>query len=206
MTAQRPYIVGLTGGIGSGKSTVSALFAELGIEVIDADVVSRNLVAAGQPLLAQLLMLVGPTYQQHDGSLNRGKLRELLFSDANAKQAVEALMHPAIRSAILNQIEHSSAPWLLLVVPLLLENNAYSFVDRILVVDSDESLQISRTLQRDQRDAAEVQRIMRSQLPRSERLAKADDIIINNTDLAALRPQVQQCITLYDQLARRYHS
>jgi dephospho-CoA kinase len=206
MTAQRPYIVGLTGGIGSGKSTVAALFFGMGATVIDADVVSRNIVATGQPLLTQLLSLVGSAYQQQDGSLNRGKLRELLFTDANAKQAVEALLHPAIRAEILTQIEASSAPWLLLVVPLLLENNAYSFVDRILVVDSDEALQISRTLQRDHRDAAEVQRIIRSQLPRSERLAKADDIITNNTDLAALRPQVQQCFALYDQLARRYHS
>jgi dephospho-CoA kinase len=197
----RPLIVGLTGGIGSGKTTVSQLFAQLGVEVIDADVISRALVAPGQAVLQQLIAVIGADYLQPDGALNRSKLRDLIFTDADAKQRVEALLHPAIRAAILAQIARSPSRWVLLSAPLLLENHAYDFVDRVLVVDVPEDVQISRTLARDHSNADAVKRIMASQLTRQARLANADEVIHNDQDPATLVPQVEQLFQRYQQLA-----
>jgi dephospho-CoA kinase len=201
MSHSKALIVGLTGGIGSGKTTVSQLFAKLGAEVIDADVISRTLVAPGQAVLQQLIAVVGTDYLQPDGSLNRSKLRELIFTDAAAKQRVEALLHPAIRAAILQQIARSPSSWVLLSAPLLLENNAYDFVDRVLVVDVPEYLQIRRTMARDNSNADAVKRILAAQLARPARLAKADDVIHNDQDMATLLPQVEQLFRRYQQLA-----
>jgi dephospho-CoA kinase len=203
----RPYIVGLTGGIGSGKSSACALFAELGVEIVDADHVSRSVVAPGSPALQQLREQFGDAVVTRDGSLDRAWLRSRIFSDAAVRQQVEALLHPLIRSAMLEQIQRSRSAWLILAAPLLLENRAYDFVDRVLVIDADEAIQVARTSKRDHASEDEVRRIMQVQLPRSERLARADDVISNNGDTASLRRQVQEYSTLYQKLAdERQHA
>ena len=207
MSLLRPYIVGLTGGIGSGKSTACALFAELGVEIVDADHVSRSVVAPGSPALQQLREQFGDAVVTRDGSLDRAWLRSRIFSDAAVRQQVEALLHPLIRSAMLEQIQRSRSAWLILAAPLLLENRAYDFVDRVLVIDADEAIQVARTSKRDHASEDEVRRIMQVQLPRSERLARADDVISNNGDTASLRRQVQEYSTLYQKLAdERQHA
>lgn len=207
MSLLRPYIVGLTGGIGSGKSSACALFAELGVEIVDADHVSRSVVAPGSPALQQLREQFGDAVVTRDGSLDRAWLRSRIFSDAAVRQQVEALLHPLIRSAMLEQIQRSRSAWLILAAPLLLENRAYDFVDRVLVIDADEAIQVARTSKRDHASEDEVRRIMQVQLPRSERLARADDVISNNGDTASLRRQVQEYSTLYQKLAdERQHA
>ncbi|HTR00239.1 MAG TPA: dephospho-CoA kinase [Candidatus Acidoferrum sp.] len=204
MNAQRtrPFVVGLTGGIGSGKTTVCSLFADRGVEIIDADVVSRKLVAPGSPALQQLTELFGPDALGTDGTLNRAYLRQLVFVDAMAKKQLEQLLHPLIRSNIVQQIARSNSPWLILAAPLLLENRSYDFVDRVLVVDADEAQQLARTTQRDRCGEDDVRRIMQTQLPRAERLAQAHDVIHNDGNLAGLEAQVDRLYSRYEALAR----
>lgn len=205
MSRLPPFIVGLTGGIGSGKTTVCTQFAELGVEVIDADQISRQVVQPGSPALQQLRDWFGADVLLPDGSLNRSWLRSLIFKDATARQRVESLLHPLIRHCILEHIHRSQSRWLILAAPLLLESNAYDFVDRILVVDVDEAMQISRTCSRDQCKEEQVRRIMALQLSRSERLQRADDVIHNDDDFGALRQQVRACFELYQRLADERH-
>ncbi|HWK52856.1 MAG TPA: dephospho-CoA kinase [Hyphomicrobiales bacterium] len=197
----RPFVVGLTGGIGSGKSTVADAFAAHGIEVIDADAISRAQVAPGSPALAAIASHFGHEYLLPDGNLNRRLLRERLFAAPAERLWLEALLHPPIREQIHATIAASTAPWLLLMVPLLLESGAYAWVDRVLVVDLPEALQLTRASQRDGSDAATIQAIMASQLPRTTRLAKADDVIDNSGLPEALAPQVEQLMALYEKLA-----
>jgi dephospho-CoA kinase len=207
MSLIRPFVVGLTGGIGSGKTTVSSLFAEMGVEVIDADVISRSLVRPGSPALQQLVAWYGPGLLTQEQALERAALRRLIFTDSNARQRVEALLHPLVRSAIDDQIARSTSQWLLLSAPLLLENQAYAFVDRVLVVDIDESQQVARTQQRDHSTEAEVRQIMQSQLTSAERLTHATEVIDNRGDLASLKQQVLACYQLYGKLANeRQHT
>lgn len=198
---QRPLIIGLTGGIGSGKTVVSNLFAGLGVDVIDADIVSRAVVAPGEPALKQLSALVKVPILREDGSLDRGKLRELLFRDDVLKHAVEQLLHPLIRQRIRELIAASRQRLLILVAPLLLENNAYDFVDRVLVVDAPEALQISRTSARDSAAPQDIERIMRDQLSREARLQRATDVIVNDGDLAQLEQRVVELHGFYQALA-----
>ncbi len=195
-------IVGLTGGIGSGKTTVSGMFAALGVEIIDADQISRALVAPGSIALQQLIALLGQELMTADGSLQRQRLRQLIFTDPLARHQAEAILHPLIRSAIVQQINDSTSSWLILSAPLLLESKAYDFIDRILVVDADEELQVQRTLERDHSSEDEVHRIMQIQLPRNERLSRATDIIRNNGNLADLQQQVDEYFRQYEELAR----
>ena len=205
MSRLPPFIVGLTGGIGSGKTTVCAQFAELGVEVIDADHISRQVVEPGSPALQQLRDWFGADSLLPDGSLNRSWLRTLIFKDAAARERVESLLHPLIRSSILGHIHRTQSRWLILAAPLLLESSAYDFVDRILVVDVDEAVQIARTRSRDQCSEEQVRRIMALQLSRNERLRRADDVIHNDGDIGALRQQVRACFDLYQRLADERH-
>lgn len=184
------WVLGLTGGIASGKSTVAALFAELGAEVIDLDQLAREVVAPGTPLLAKVLQRFGPGLRLPDGSLDRRALRALVFADPARRRELEALLHPAIATRTAERIAASAAPYQIVVNPLLAESGARGRYQRVLVIDAPESLQRARLAARDGSSAAEIARILAAQSPRAARLALADDTIRNDGDLAALRRQV----------------
>lgn len=185
------YIIGLTGGIGSGKTTVTNIFAELGIDVIDADIVARLVVEPGSKALEEIKKHFGADFITLQGQLDRTKLRSRIFSTTTDKNWLNNLMHPIIRQTILQQIAQAKSCYCILVAPLLLENNLNKLVNRVLVVDVDESTQIARTVARDPSSAEEVQRIIASQMPREQRLRLADDIIFNqDVDLETLRQKV----------------
>lgn len=185
--------IGLTGGIGSGKSTVARLFADLGAGIVDADIVAHELTrthGAAVPLIAARF---GDDYLNAEGALNREKMRTLIFSDPIAKQALEGLIHPLIFTEVRRQlVACGSQPYTLLVVPLLFEQPIFQqLVRRTLVVDCPESLQIQRTMQRSQLSAVEVQAVIEQQMLRSERIRLADDLIDNTAGLECLRHEVK---------------
>ena len=196
-----PLVIGLTGGIGCGKSTVTALFSQLGIDIVDADIVAREVVQPGSACLAAIAEYFGPTMLLRNGELNRASLREQVFSDNKAKLWLEQLLHPAIRQQLLQQLAACTSPYAILVAPLLLENALDKYTQRILVIDLPQSLQLQRTLKRDAVSEHQIQAIMASQLSREARLARADDIIHNDADVDALPPQVDQLHQRYLKLA-----
>ncbi|MNJ40844.1 Dephospho-CoA kinase [compost metagenome] len=175
------YVVAITGGIGSGKTTVANQFAALGIEVVDADLIAREVVEPGTPALAAIASHFGPGILDEQGRLDRRALRERIFSDPAAKSWLNALLHPIIRSEMLRQCAAASSPYCLLVVPLLVENRLTELADRVLVIDVDEATQIERTCRRDGVSREQAQAILASQASRSERLAMADDVLDNQS-------------------------
>lgn len=175
------YVVAITGGIGSGKTTIANQFAALGIEVVDADLIAREVVAPGTPALAAITSHFGPEILTEQGLLDRRVLRERIFSDPAAKSWLNALLHPIIRSEMLRQCAAVSSPYCLLVVPLLVENRLTELADRVLVIDVDEATQIERTCRRDGVSREQAQAILASQANRSERLAMADDVLDNQS-------------------------
>jgi dephospho-CoA kinase len=187
-----PLVIGLTGGIGSGKSTVAAMFEERGARIIDTDVLSRELTQAGGAAIAAIRAAFGDAYIDAEGTLQRGKMRALVFSDRAAKQRLETILHPAIRALVWQRLKAATpAPYTLLVVPLLFETRAYQdCMRRTLLVDCPEHQQITRTMQRSGMSREEVQSIMAQQLNRAQRAALADDILCNDADLPALTGQV----------------
>jgi dephospho-CoA kinase len=195
------YIVGLTGGIGCGKSTVTALFANLGVQFVDADIVAREVVQPGQPCYQAIVQQFGAEIRNADQSLNRSTLRERIFSNAADKQWLEQLLHPAIRQQLVAQLAALTSPYALLVAPLLLENKLQYLVQRVLVIDLPASLQLSRAMARDNASAQQISAIMAAQISRSERLKLADDIITNDSTLAELAPRVAALHQQYLQLA-----
>jgi len=186
------YRVGLTGGIGSGKSTVAELFQELGITVIDSDAISHQLTQPGGAAIALIRSSFGTEYLNADNALNRSKMRQRIFSDPAAKRQLESILHPLIRAQMQAQAQIATAsPYLLLVVPLLFETPNYrELAQRTLVVDCEEATQIARAMQRSALDETEVRAIMAQQMPRAERLRLADDIIRNDGSIDGLRQQV----------------
>lgn len=172
-------IVGLTGGIASGKSTITALFNAHGVGHVDADIVARDIVAPGEPVLAQLIERYGAQLLLPSGELNRAVLRHLIFESPEERRWVEALMHPAIRRRMLEQAAQLPEPYGLLVVPLLFETGVDQQVDRVLVIDVPESLQRARLKARDHSSDVQIDAILNAQLSRAERLARADDVIDN---------------------------
>lgn len=175
------YVVAITGGIGSGKTTVANQFAALGIEVVDADLIARDVVEPGTPALTAIASHFGPEMLTEQGLLDRRALRERIFSDPAAKSWLNALLHPIIRSEMLRQCAAASSPYCLLVVPLLVENRLTELADRVLVIDVDEATQIERTCRRDGVSREQAQAILASQASRSERLAMADDVLDNQS-------------------------
>ncbi len=197
-----PYCIGVTGGIGSGKSSAAASFAALGAGVVDTDDIAHELTAAGGPAMPAIVAAFGTAAQAADGSLDRTAMRELVFADPSKRKALEAILHPLIRAEARDRVARSPAPYVMLVVPLLLETGSYQdLVRRVLVIDCDESLQVSRTMQRSGLSADAVRAIMAAQLPRRERLARADDVLLNDGDLARLRDQAAKLHQHYLKLA-----
>jgi dephospho-CoA kinase len=185
------YCVGVTGGIGSGKSSAAALFAELGAGIVDTDDIAHELTGAGGRAMPAIISAFGAGVVAADGSLDRAAMRELVFADPSQRKTLEGILHPLIRNEARNRVARSAAPYVLLLVPLLLETGGYpDLVRRVLVIDCDESLQVSRTMQRSGLSAEAVRAIMAAQLPRQERLQRADDVLRNDTDIADLRRQV----------------
>ena len=189
------FIVGLTGGIGSGKSAVAARFADLGIAVVDTDAIAHELTGAGGAAMPAIAAAFGPAVVSAAGALDRAAMRRLAFADAGVRQRLEGILHPMIRHEALARCEQAlsqHSPYVILAVPLLVESGAYrQYVRRVLVVDCDEAVQEQRVMARSGLAADEVRRIMSAQAARAERRAAADDIIDNNGDLAALIPQVE---------------
>lgn len=186
------YIVGLTGGIGSGKTTIANLFSELGVPIVDADLVAREIVAKGSPLLKQIVEHFGNEILLDNGELNRSALRQWVFSSEEEKNWLNNLLHPAIREAMLKQLSAQTSPYTLFVVPLLIENNLTELCQRILVIDVTPQTQLARASNRDQNNLEQIQRIMNAQVSREERLKWATDIINNDKDLAENLPHLKQ--------------
>ncbi len=185
-------VITLTGGIGSGKSTVARIFAELGAPVIDADLVAREVVEPGSPALTEIESAFGPEVLDGDGNLRRDRLRERVFGDPAARRRLEAIMHPRIREIMVRRLAGLNAPYAILVIPLLLETGQTDLGDRTLVVDLPESLQIERVKRRDHLEDARIRTILAAQCDRSTRLNAADDVIDNQGDPEGLREQVEK--------------
>lgn len=195
-------VIGLTGGIGCGKSVVAELFAEQGISIIDTDQIARQLTATGEPALAAITGEFGIDFLLPDGELNRPRLRHLIFSSPEAKAKLEAILHPLIRNEVKRRLTLTQSPYVIVAVPLLLETGAYrDIAQRILVVDCSEAQQVERVTARNGLDEAEVRAIMAHQLSRQERLRQADDIVDNHGVRSALSTQVKQLHHRYLKLA-----
>ena len=193
--------VALTGGIASGKSTVAALFAALGVPIIDMDELAREVVAPGSALLQQVIARFGPSVRNGDGSLNRAALRDLVFRDALARGELEAMLHPAILARAAQLSSGLGGPYQIIVVPLLVESGAARQYDRVLLVDCDETLQRSRLAQRDGSSAAQVEAALAAQASRAARQSLADDVIVNDGEPSALEPKVRELHRQYLQRA-----
>lgn len=198
------YLIGLTGGIGCGKTSAAKLLAELGAEIIDSDEIAHRLTRTGGIAIEPIRCAFGSEFVTPDGALDRGKMRALAFSDPPAKRRLEAILHPMIREETAKSIAASRAPYVLLVVPLLLETGAYrKIIDRLLVVDCPEETQIARTMARSRLSREEVLAIMATQTSRKTRLAAADDVITNDGDLEGLQRQVAALHEKYLVLVRQ---
>jgi len=195
------YTVALTGGIGSGKSTVADAFFRLGIYVIDADILARQVVEPGTPALAAIAEYFGPQILTSEGALNRRALRERVFAHPDDKSWLNALLHPLIQQETQRQFAQATSPYVLWVVPLLVENKLYQRADRVLVVDVSRDTQLHRTMQRDQVSREHAENILAAQATREERLAVADDVINNNGTPDAIASDVARLHALYLKLA-----
>lgn len=180
------HTIGLTGGIGSGKTAASDWFAAQGITVVDADVVAREIVAVGQPALTEIQQAFGADMLHTDGSLNRTAMRDYIFKIPNARQLLEAITHPRIRAEMIRQLAAATSDYALLVSPLLFETNQHELVQQSILIDVPEALQLSRASQRDGQTAESIQRIMQAQMNRSERQQRATHVIVNDGSLADL--------------------
>ncbi len=191
--------IGLTGGIGSGKTTVCELFSGHGVPVIDADQLAREVVCPGQPALAEILAEFGQSMLTDEGQLDRGRLRARIFDDPQAKARLEAILHPRIRQLMHNQAEQAllNADYCILAIPLLLETGQQDAVDRVLVIDCEPDTQLQRVALRDQRSLEETRQIIASQASRSERLTAADDVILNDSDADDLKTRVDELHHFY---------
>jgi dephospho-CoA kinase len=182
--------IGLTGGVGCGKSTIADLFQRQNVPVIDADIIARDLVAPDSRILRDIVAAFGEGILLPDGQLNRRKLRRIAFKQPENRRRLENILHPAMRSEILTRKDMPSTPYCLVVIPLLVESGMIDLVDRVLVVDCDEAQQIARVTARDSCTADEVRAIIASQASRDARLAAADDVILNTGDISHVTLEV----------------
>ena len=201
MTAAQPFRVALTGGIASGKTTVANLFAELGVPLIDTDVIARQVVEPSQPALAEVVAAFGPEVLDADGRLDRRRMRERIFADPGAKRQLEAILHPAIRAEMERQSRAAGGAYQVLVIPLLTEGGRRDHVDRVLLVDVPEALQVERLMWRDGVSREQAQASLNAQATRAERLAMADDIVRNTGRVDDLREKVAELHEKYLALA-----
>lgn len=198
-----PYVVALSGGIASGKSTVTALFSQLGVPIIDADIIARQVVDKHSYALKQIVQRFGPSVLQPSGELDRSKLRQIIFNNLTERNWLNSVLHPIIQQESLRQIKHYQQPYVLWVVPLLIENNLHKLADRVAIINSDPALQLQRLIQRDNIDETLAKNMLSAQLSNQERLAYADDIIENNASMASLQRQVTALHQQYLQFAQR---
>lgn len=191
-TSRPPFVVGLTGGIGSGKTAATDLFKQRGIDIVDADEVARDVVALGSEGLSKITERFGPAILLEDGSLNRAALREKVFANSEEKNWLNGLLHPLIRTRMQQLIGESSSPYCILSVPLLVENKLTEMCNYVVVVDCPETMQLERALKRDGSSAETIKSIMASQASREERIKAADKVLDNSTTLSALEDQVSK--------------
>ena len=201
--ASEPFIVGLTGGIASGKTTVANLFADLGVTVIDTDQLARDVVEPGTPALAQIVAAFGPEMLDQTGRLDRRRMRDRVFASPKDRKLLESITHPAIRAELARRSGSAQGPYQIHVVPLLVEGGGKRFgMDRVLVVDCPTDHQLSRLVQRDSSTPEQARQILAAQATREQRLSAADDVITNIGELAALKPQVHALHERYLTLAQ----
>ena len=193
-------IIGLTGGIGSGKSVASDKFASLGITVVDADVASRTVVEPGMPALKEIESHFGPEIITGDGQLDRTKLREIIASDAEERKWLESVLHPRIGEQIAKEISESTSPYTLFVAPLLLETNSQVMCARVVVVDVPKEVQVERTAERDEVSTDQVEQMVSAQMEREKRLGKADDVLVNTGTIEELEKKVEELHEKYLQM------
>lgn len=193
--------IALTGGIGSGKTTVARKFEALGVPIIDSDIIARDIVKPGQPCLKKIFENFGGQIQNRDGTLDREKLREIIFNDNKAKEKLEKILHPEIYQEIENQISKINYPYCLIVLPLLIETGATDHFDRVLVLDTTESVQMERACQRDNTSRENIEKIIKSQVNRKERLKYADEIIENNHSIEELNDSINKLHEKYINLS-----
>jgi len=196
-------IIGLTGGIGSGKTTVCNYFSSLSVPIIDADVAAREVVQPEKPGLTRIIALFGQEVLASNGALNRSKLRDKIFSDESSRKKLEAILHPLIRQQMDKKLSTLNAPYAILAIPLLLESKRREGIDRILVIDTEESQQIMRATQRDHKNESQIRVIIAAQCSRKDRLKAADDVIYNMGDLEQLSDQVTKMHNFYLKLAAK---
>lgn len=197
----KPIRIGLTGGIASGKSTVADLFADLGITVIDTDIIAREVVQPGMPALIEIRRVFGDSVFNADGTLNRGALRQQIFSDDGEREQLEGILHPLIQEETMQRTNAANGSYVIVVVPLLADSPLRQRMDRILVVDCDEETQIERLLERDSETEDQARRILAAQASRQQRLDIADDVIHNNSTIEAISSQVSAMHDSYLELA-----
>ncbi|WP_409279467.1 dephospho-CoA kinase [Pseudomonas defluvii] len=192
-----PWILGLTGGIGSGKSAAAQRFVELGVHLVDADQAARWVVEPGRPALASIVERFGPGVLQADGQLDRAALRQLIFADPEQRRWLEALLHPLIGQEIFSYLAKAESPYAVFVSPLMIESGQFKRTQRLLVIDAPQALQVERTLLRDQTNPEQVQAILKAQTNREERLRHAHDVVVNDRDLSWLHSEVDRLHHFY---------
>jgi len=193
----KPWILGLTGGIGSGKSAVAQHFIDQGVHLVDADHAARWVVEPGTPALAKIVEHFGEGVLQSDGQLDRAALRSLIFQNPEQRRWLETLLHPLIGQEITRYLARAESPYAILVSPLLVESGQHRLTQRVLVIDAPEHLQVQRAMQRDQTSAEQVQAILKAQASREQRLQHADDVLLNDRDLAWLKSEVERLHNFY---------
>lgn len=199
------FVLGLTGGIGSGKSAASQWFEAQGIAVVDADIVAREIVDIGQPALQQIREAFGDWVLLQDGSLNRRALRDHIFQSPEARKTLENIIHPAIRTSIIQQLHAAQSPYAILVSPLLFETNQHELTQHTLLIDAAIELQIQRASQRDGQNVEQIQKIIAAQMPREQKCAMADDIVLNDGELEHLYAHLTPLHEKYLKMAAQNH-